>query len=603
MAKKLELIKEINSLNEQASAICYEDPKTAIQLAQKAQKLAQSEVFSPEIYQTGLACSIANLAKAYSVLGEYSKTLELGTKALALAQEINDLDALSCSLEALGTAYRDLEDWPSAIETQLQRLDIARQLEARVEEAHALNRLGSIYSHMGRFEDALEQYQIALPIFEANDDKLAQASIYHNSCIEYTQLGQYDEALQYGLLSLKIYEEVEPEQIRSRSRTHIIVADVYRELGQYNEAIQHCEIALNAIRDDEVSYNLMGCQFRYGQIHTKLGNFDEAIVHFEKSLSIAEELKTPHFIYESYHELSKIYKLKEEFEKALSYYEQFHELKEAVFNENNSKKVHNLEILHRTRETQRELEQQKKLREDDWQYFESLDKMKDEVLHSVSHDLKSPLSSILTATYFLSRYGKTSDEKGREVLARIEASAKQMQLLISNILDLARLETGRSLATSAIQFVPLLENIVREHELQANQRSIIFRSNIQPDSSAIIEADKQLLKRAISNLLSNAIKYTEVMGTIEVIVHSENEAVVVAIRDDGIGIAKEDLPHIFERFYRAKNSSADIEGTGLGLSIVQTIFEQHGGHISVTSMEGTGTTFRFALPLIVTASV
>jgi two-component system, sensor histidine kinase ChiS len=601
MTSVTELTIQIDDLVAQASQIYRENPKKAIVLARQAQTLSQSALFFAEPYQRGLAGSMAELAKAYSILGDYAQAIEMGSKALELAQELGNLSIQSCSLEALGIAYRDLGDFASALETQLHRLELARQSASPLEESHALNRLGSIYSHMGQYEKALEQYKIALPIYEAAGDTIGQARIHHNSSIEYRELGRFDDALKHGLLSLKLYAE--SDDTKRETRTYQIVARVYGHLGKYDEALQHCQNALDLVQDEGNSFNLMNALITYGRIYAQMNELNEAIPYFEQALSIAEELQTPEYLHECHEDLSNIYKKQGDFQKALDHYEQFHSIKESVFNAASTNKVKSLEILHYTRETQKELEQQQKLRDEDRQYFERLTKMKDEVLRSVSHDLKNPLSSILTSTYLLKRHGNTVDEQGSELLQRIEYSVEQMRQLISDILDLARLDTGRGLQFEMLHLAPLVQTIIDNHRPMAENRNITFDFE-QSAHDIAIKGDAQLIKRAVSNLLSNAIKYTGLEGHIEIMLAYHEQGTLISIKDNGIGISQDDLAHIFEHFYRVDNAStSDIEGTGLGLSIVKSIIEQHGGHIRVESTLNVGSSFSFILPIVEQVSV
>lgn len=604
MVNVAELTIQIDDLIAEASKIYRESPKKAIRLASQARALSQSDAFSSEPYKKGLAGSMAEMAKAYSIMGDYAQAIEIGLKGLEAARELDIISIQSCCLEALGIAYLDLGDFPSALQTQLERLDIVRQSDARLEEAHTLNRLGSIYSHMGQYEKALEQYEVALPIYQAEDDTFGQARLHYNTSIEYEELGKFDEALKHGLLSLKLYSEVEPKNAKYSIRTQVMLAEIYSQLGKYDEAFQYCQKALNLVQDESNSFDLMYVLLIYGQTYAQVDKFDEAISYLEQALIITENLKTPEYQYECHKKLSNIYKQQGDFQKALSHYEQFHILKETVFNEASNNKVKSLEILHRTRETQKALEQQQKSWDEDRQYFERLTNMKDEVLHSVSHDLKNPLTSILASIYLLKRHGNTVDKKGIEFLARIESNVEQMRHLITNILDLARLDTGRSLQLERVHLVPLVKTLVDAHTLMAENRSITFYFE-DSANNIVIEADAQFIRRAINNLLSNAIKYTKIDGRVKIKLSYQDHHALLSIKDDGIGISQVDLPHIFEHFYRVNSTStSDVEGTGLGLSIVKSIIEQHAGHISVESTPKVGSTFSFILPIVKqTASV
>ncbi len=172
-----------------------------------------------------------------------------------------------------------------------------------------------------------------------------------------------------------------------------------------------------------------------------------------------------------------------------------------------------------------------------------------------------------------------------------------LSALINDLLDLSRIESGRgfkiSKAPIKIKGI-ILENIdVFKH--QSNKHT--FKLNL-PDDLVKIEADKDKINQVIENLISNAVKFSPQGGEITVSVERAKDELKVNVSDNGIGIPEKDLPHIFEKFYRASNASSEaIGGTGLGLGIVKYIVESHGGKISVESKLGEGSTFSFVLPV------
>jgi heavy metal sensor kinase len=209
-----------------------------------------------------------------------------------------------------------------------------------------------------------------------------------------------------------------------------------------------------------------------------------------------------------------------------------------------------------------------------------------------SHDLRGPLTVIRGNLDLLKR--KLSDAERRESLAAMEREAVRMAKIIDDLLLLAEVESGESARRQTVLLKGiLLEEVERARTLAGNRKIIVDR---QQDLS--VKGDAQRLKQLLVNLVDNAIKYTAVDGTITLSLYKDEEWAHLEVADNGIGIAREHLGYIFDRFYRVdKARSRASGGTGLGLAIVKGIAEQHGGKVTVTSEPGHGSTFNVWLKL------
>ncbi|TAK34187.1 MAG: response regulator [Chloroflexota bacterium] len=224
-----------------------------------------------------------------------------------------------------------------------------------------------------------------------------------------------------------------------------------------------------------------------------------------------------------------------------------------------------------------------------------VEQLREEYISLVSHDLRSPLSNIIGSTEWLMR---TLGQKGMEAESRWAATvlknAKRMNLMIQELVDSARLESGRA----RMQKVPtVLGHLVPE--LVERVGTLEDRSRIrveadEPMPSVLV--DPEHIERAIVNLLTNALKYSPAESPVVMRVARRNNDVLVTVTDQGVGIPPEDIPHLFQRYYRSKTAVTQ-EGLGLGLYIARLIVEAHGGRIWVESELEKGSTFGFALPL------
>lgn len=230
--------------------------------------------------------------------------------------------------------------------------------------------------------------------------------------------------------------------------------------------------------------------------------------------------------------------------------------------------------------------------------LKKMDQIRRDFVANVSHELRTPLSILRGYIETLLDNPKTSREEFFRILGVMERHSKRLDLLAEDLLTLAQLESAKpNLQLGNVDLSNLFGEVVRDWEkkLAPKQLSVIVDV---PPALPTIRADPVRLQEALYNLLDNAVKYSSEHGEIRLAARQRDEGIVLSVSDSGIGISKEDLPRIFERFYRAdKARTADnIRGTGLGLAIVKHVAQLHGGHVEAESELGKGTTVRMVLP-------
>ena len=211
------------------------------------------------------------------------------------------------------------------------------------------------------------------------------------------------------------------------------------------------------------------------------------------------------------------------------------------------------------------------------------DRAKDEFLATLSHELRTPLNAMLGWITML-RSGKVRQERRADALDVIERNARTQARLIEDLLDVSRIITGKvRLDLQPLQVAPIVHTAVEAMRPGAESKGVGLQANIAMDAPAIM-GDASRVQQIIWNLLSNAIKFTPASGRVQVELAHEDESVRLSVRDTGIGIAPEFLPHVFERFRQADSSSTRAHsGVGLGLAIVRHLVELHGGTIEAQS--------------------
>jgi signal transduction histidine kinase len=227
---------------------------------------------------------------------------------------------------------------------------------------------------------------------------------------------------------------------------------------------------------------------------------------------------------------------------------------------------------------------------------QSISALRARFLSMVSHEFKNPLASILLSTDMIKRYAqRMTPERLREYIESIQAQISSLNMMIDDILFAHRAEqVGFRFSPHPVDLRRFCERVVHDIMPLAGARHRI--EIVVTENCGWVMLDERLLQRALNNLLTNAIKYSPEGGTVVMRADCGADEVRLQVTDSGIGIPEEDLPHIFEHFYRAGNAE-NIPGTGIGLTIAKQAVELHGGSIEVRSQRGVGTTFTICLPL------
>ena len=226
----------------------------------------------------------------------------------------------------------------------------------------------------------------------------------------------------------------------------------------------------------------------------------------------------------------------------------------------------------------------------------SLQTMRREMVGNISHEFRTPLAGIKAMVETLQDVAIGDKEATKDFLSRIEVEVDRMTQLVAELTELSRIETGRvELELEPVDVNDLVEEAVAQLKPQAERQNLNLETALANDLPAV-PVDRERLRQVMVNLIHNAIKFNRPKGSIKIRTESSDDSVSVEVSDTGIGIAGDDLLHIFERFYKADKSRAG-QGSGIGLAIAKHVVESHGGEIRVRSEEGKGATFSFNLPL------
>lgn len=227
-------------------------------------------------------------------------------------------------------------------------------------------------------------------------------------------------------------------------------------------------------------------------------------------------------------------------------------------------------------------------------HLKMLDRLKSDFIHTISHDLRSPLTAIMGYVELLDRVGPLNDQQ-KQFVRHVQNSAQNITSLVNDLLDLGRIEAGFDTRKDEVAFGAIVGYTLDNLSQQILEKNQNVNLSIEEKLPAL-RGNPIRLRQLVDNLLVNAVKYTPSGGTLTINLFHENGQVIFEVIDTGVGIPSTDQPHIFEKFYRASNTPKNAPGTGLGLAIVKSIVENHNGRIWLDSAVGKGSKFVVVLP-------
>ncbi|WP_408955912.1 two-component system histidine kinase PnpS [Natroniella sp. ANB-PHB2] len=497
-----------------------------------------------------------------------------------------------------GVPLADSKEEPEKMENHLQRPEVQMVFEGKVGRAE-------------RYSSTLdaEMRYVALPIIKDGEMIGIVRGAMKLDDLKKLFWGIWNVLLRAGvvviiismLLSLKMTEKLTTpiERITSAAQKiangfldHKLVIRTKDEIGQlaemFNYMVSRVKEKIEELSAEKNKIEAIVTSIADGVIAV---NIQEEVILFNPAAEDTFGVKEQEVIGKSIIQITKTYKLDELIEKTLQQAEVLTEEVEILLPE---KRIFRIQVapIKGNQEVRGAVAVLRDITE-----IRRLERMRKDFVSNVSHELKTPLTSIKGYVETLID-SKLDYETAQYFLRIINDEANRLERLIINLLDLSKIESESNLGGS--QKVDLVEVIRDASSLlknKAEEKEIDLKLCL-PLESTIIKGDQDQLARLMINLIDNAIKYTLQGGKVKVALYLENDEIILKVEDNGIGIPKEDLERIFERFYRVDKARTRKQGgTGLGLSIVKHIVRQYNGEIDVESKLEQGTKFIISLPI------
>jgi len=555
----------------------------------------------------------------------------------------NDIQIMG--LRLYGWYYENKGDFTKALNYYYQGLDSARKHGRISRQTELLADLAAVYtSDMKQPQKAKEIYQECVRLNKELGDAHSLIVSYANLGAIYNNLKLYDSALFFLKEGLRIGKPLEEQGRENLFEIYNNLGNSYYFLKQYDESISWFRANYNndwkSTGPDHLA-NLWFDALNMADSYTQKGSFDSAAKYAELSLRLARQQESRSKQSDSYQILAALAQRRGDYRKAWEYQRSWYTLDTALVNAETYKSIAELEQKYEARKKENEklllkaaLDQQKfhnqimmimigfllmiavaaailfvikrranrllqatnQLIVRQNERLSELNHEKNSLISIVSHDLSTPFASISMWQQLLQNEQENLSVSQKKALDRIGQATKYGENLIRHILDVEKAQTNQhKMQLENLDLRIFAETVIDEFGGAAARKDIRLHLDC-PGRAVYFLSDRQLLGRMLENLLSNAIKYTNTGKNVFLSVSEEKDAVSIRVRDEGVGIPAEELPHLFSKYSKiSSRPTAGEPSTGLGLAIVKRICEELNGQISCESAPGVGSVFTVVL--------
>lgn len=543
-----------------------------------------------------LAGIYQDLANTYSSFGNMNESFRNYLKAIEYADSASDSVLLTLLYNNLGIAYLNTEELEKSRYYLERSLEFARKINSPIDEYRAHLNLANTLRNMGEYQPAIDNYEKAEEFWNELRPNVPPAIIVHNKGKTLLEMDRFEEAEQLLKTSLKMSEEIGLPQ--GMYFNHFELSRLYLEKDRNEEAIYHGERALSLAEGSGSSSTLVNAQELMHKVYAAADRYIKAY----------EILRTNKILTDSLTSLEKEKELAQlESQLELNRQQQVNELlQEKQEQQEKRLRVQYIlivaailiivliaAVLIISRKTAKEKEQLLKEIRARKEELEEMNSAKDRVFAVVSHDLRSPLTSVQGILDLVKDEIIKGDDLKR-LVEDIDLSVKENVNVIEDLLAWAKQQlSGFNLEQNEVELKPLIRDVLTSHSFIALRKNVTLESSI---ADVVVIADANALRIIFRNLISNAIKYTERGDTVQVESEEKEQSVVIKVKDNGIGIPKESVRKIFNSKTWSREGTKKEKGSGFGLSLSKEFTEKMNGNIWFESEEGEGTTFYVEFP-------
>lgn len=611
------------------------------------------------LHKQGLfVAAVDNIAVRNRRNGFFKKALRFHLAALSLVDSLNKPRLKSIILNNIGVVFRRIDDYQDALNYHLKALHIADSLGDLRTKSMAINSIGNVYVALEKYNDALNSFRKSLSLEYNRNNKLGIAINLNNIGSVYQALGNLNKAYEYYKLSLDVNTEINSQKGIGICNSDI--GSIFYAKKFFHRALKQYYMAEAIFLKTGDKIYLANTFLMIGKTMYQMDSIKNAEKYLLMAKDIAVSIGSKVVTEKTYKWLSKAYQKSNDYKKALYYIELSNNMKDSINNIAIQKNIIRMQIkydlenkeneivlLHHQQkinvlelkkqktanllmllgiilifitmvfliyyihvrnqknrileEKNREIEQArvelKKYAEDllvAKHQAEKSSKTKSEFLANMSHEFRTPLSSVIGFVDLL--LSREQDVEKRDKLKLIQSSSKSLLLLLTDILDLSKVESGKlKIDYEPVDVVRVVDEVYQMFKINTERKGVRFNYVVQERFPKNLLLSELRLRQVLFNLIGNAVKFTK---SGEIIVEVNHTVVddagkagfSISVKDTGKGIMPEDIEKIFEPFVQL-DAAGEYQGTGLGLAITRQIVDSMGGKLTVSSEPGVGSSF------------
>lgn len=535
-----------------------------------------------------------NLSNIYIHKKDYRSGLKYLSECYRLNQKENLPDIKTRLFNNFGVVYMDTENYKKALKYFLDCIKAAKETDNIFDLQSSYINIGMIYKAQQDYKNSLKYLSAGLELNHKLKNKYREAYILYNFAEVYFEQGDYERAINASDTSLSIFDEIGDKSLISAN--YMFKGKVLNKIDKIDEALINCNLGLliaNQLNDEG---SIAETKFILAELYYKNENIDKAVNLSYDSILVASKNNMNNLLYSNYEFLSKVFFEKGDYKTSLEYktkqFDKYEEIHKKEIDRISNNLIMQFEIEKLDYETNKLKEEKSNLSI----LNEKLEKMnaeKNEFIGILAHDLRNPLGAIysMAEVYLAGSEDLTPDQK--EIMNEIKISSNKMLHLISSLLNLNSIESGKLEAKiNEVNLTETVTSLINENINSAKAKGISI-SVSKPDYGIIFNSNKIAVEQILTNILTNAIKYTFPNKNIFIGVYEnkENNA-VCEIMDEGPGFTDEDKELMFKKFVKLSAKPTGGESsTGLGLSIVKKLADLIEAKIHVESALGKGSKF------------
>lgn len=589
-------VQKIVSLLHEAYEIRGNNIAESIKLTQRALELSE-ENKQPEL----IAHSLTRLALFHMIKGNYTQSNELSEKAINYYETINDDLGIANARFNIASVYYKTDNFHMGLLNLIECLQIYKKHNDHHNMARVYKSLGTIYEYFGDEIKAISAYEETISHAAMVGDRNMVSNAYNPLSGIYLKKGELTTAMDLAEKAIQIKRET--GDTRGYAFSVYARAKVFSVMGEFGLAETDYKESLKIHQNTNELLGTAMTLRKLGQMYLASGQFDKAAETLNEARAFSYKNQVAIIKYKSNYHLYELYKKLDHPGKSLQYLEDYLHEKELVVNNQTLTIIDNFELMNKVEAMKRESELQMERAEmlEKKTKAENLAHIKQDFLSTMSHEIRTPLNAVITIASLLESH---ATEEDRQLIHSLKFASNNLLLLINDILDFTRLESGKmDLEKRRTPIKNLFENLIKTYSGLALEKNLDL--NLTLDDSLhgkYYEMDETRLSQIMVNLIGNAIKYTN-QGRINVEVRliemdNQTDSIRVSVEDSGIGIQEKDQSLIFESFSQTQDvKTRKHGGSGLGLAIVKKLVELHKSEINLISRPGLGSVFYFDLIL------